>query len=259
MANRDDPMARAAELRRRAEEEARRMPDPAPGNLAAQPPETLLRTLQELQVHRIELELQNEDLRRAGATVPIVLTSGFGSEQALRPFQGRAVAGFLPKPYHIQELAETIRSALEDRHGPGRLAPEARGERAAWRGDLETGHPVLDAQHRSLLQGVNAIQAAAGRGAGAEAAQALARLVDEALTHFGFEESQMAATAFPGAREHQADHVQLIAQLQGLASRIGPDGAGLTPQMLDFIQDWVVCHMQTENLQLARHLRAGGH
>jgi PAS domain-containing protein len=60
-------MARAAELRRRAEEEARRMPGPAPGNLAAQPPETLLRTLQELQVHRIELELQNEDLRRAQA------------------------------------------------------------------------------------------------------------------------------------------------------------------------------------------------
>ena len=50
MRHRDDRAAKAADLRRRAE-------DVAPGTAASSP-------LHELQVHQIELEMQNEELRR---------------------------------------------------------------------------------------------------------------------------------------------------------------------------------------------------
>ncbi len=59
MVGKDDRPAQAAELRRRAEERAR--------ETATQPPENtgIEQTLLELRVHQIELEMQNDELRRA--------------------------------------------------------------------------------------------------------------------------------------------------------------------------------------------------
>src|ERR1035437_700849 len=57
----------AAELRRRAEEMDRGEAALAPENLDGLSPEEARRTLHELRVHQIELEMQNEELRRAQA------------------------------------------------------------------------------------------------------------------------------------------------------------------------------------------------
>jgi len=54
--------ANAAILRKQAEEQAR---DMEPISLSAQPPEAIQQMLHELQVHQIQLEMQNEELRRA--------------------------------------------------------------------------------------------------------------------------------------------------------------------------------------------------
>ncbi len=64
----DDKTSRqTAELRRRAEEIARRKVAQLPGNLEAPGPEETQQMLHELQVHQIELEMQNEELRRVQA------------------------------------------------------------------------------------------------------------------------------------------------------------------------------------------------
>lgn len=55
----------ASELRERAEAIARRKFPLSHLNLATLPPEVVLKTLHELQVHQIELEMQNEELQRA--------------------------------------------------------------------------------------------------------------------------------------------------------------------------------------------------
>ena len=35
--------------------------------------------------------------------------------------------------------------------------------------------------------------------------------------------------------------------------------AGFTAAVLDYLQDWVVCHIQTEDRGMARHLNQDGH
>ncbi len=65
MTSKADQTAQAAELRKQAEEIARGKAAQSPEHLAALSPEENRQTLHELRVHQIELELQNEELRRA--------------------------------------------------------------------------------------------------------------------------------------------------------------------------------------------------
>jgi PAS domain S-box-containing protein len=63
--SRDDRPEQAAELRRRAEEMSLETAVQSPENLEALSPEETQQTIHELRVHQIELEMQNEELRRA--------------------------------------------------------------------------------------------------------------------------------------------------------------------------------------------------
>jgi PAS domain S-box-containing protein len=65
MSEKETPSRVADELRQRAEEVARARESRRPENLEVLPPEATQRLLHELRVHQIELEMQNEELRRA--------------------------------------------------------------------------------------------------------------------------------------------------------------------------------------------------
>lgn len=67
MNNNADESEKAAKLRWRAEELARRKTAPSPDDQEAISPRDMRQTLHELRVHQIELEMQNEELRRAQA------------------------------------------------------------------------------------------------------------------------------------------------------------------------------------------------
>ena len=67
MTSKDNRPDQAAELRRQAEAMARESGALSPEQLEALSPEDTRRTLHELRVHQIELEMQNEELRRARA------------------------------------------------------------------------------------------------------------------------------------------------------------------------------------------------
>jgi two-component system, cell cycle sensor histidine kinase and response regulator CckA len=44
------------------------------------------------------------ELQRIGTTTPIVLTSGYDSQELSQRFVGRGVAAFLQKPYGLSQL-----------------------------------------------------------------------------------------------------------------------------------------------------------
>lgn len=206
--------------------------------------------LMDFSMPNMDGERAYRELRRAGAMVPIVMTSGFGAEDALRPLRGRGVAGFLAKPYRLADLADAVHAAL-DRTGSREPVP--------WLREFETGHPALDASHREVLQAFNRVLAAAAGGGPEDPERALARLIDAAGAHFALEDSLMQATGCAEGREHQVAHARLMARIQDLAGRIRRGEERFTPPVLDFIQDWVVCHIQAEDQPMARHLRRTGH
>ena len=69
----------------------------------------------------------------------------------------------------------------------------------------------------------------------------------------------MAGAGYARAKEHHDVHLHLTSQIQDLAQKISRGDATLTPPILNFLEDWLLCHIQREDLDLARHLYTGGH
>jgi CheY-like chemotaxis protein len=54
-------------------------------------------------------------LREHDPEVPVVLSSGFSEEEAVRRFEGLGLSGFLQKPYRLETLVDTIRHGIRIR------------------------------------------------------------------------------------------------------------------------------------------------
>lgn len=53
------------------------------------------------------------ELRRLKSDVRVILSSGYNEQSATHRFAGKGLAGFIQKPYRIQELVDVLRRALE--------------------------------------------------------------------------------------------------------------------------------------------------
>jgi signal transduction histidine kinase len=58
------------------------------------------------------------ELRRLGASVPVILSSGFNETEAIRRFEGLGLAGFIQKPFALGTLVERVRHCLPARQEP---------------------------------------------------------------------------------------------------------------------------------------------
>jgi len=209
--------------------------------------------LLDLTMPRMGGEEACRELRRAGATVPILLTSGFGSEEALQRFRVMAPAGFLQKPYRIQELADAVRNALGSAGGVVLRGRPPR-EPVAWIHEFDTGEPLLDHQHKDLVRAFNNLVAAT-EGPAEATGRAYARFQEVLVGHCATEEGQMAASAFPGCLAHKSAHQRMLNQVEDLGEQLRAGTLACTPQVLDCLEDLLLTHMQLEDLELARHLR----
>ena len=66
----------------------------------------------DLTMPRMDGEESCRELRRLGADVPVILTSGFNEAEAMARFEGLGLAGFLKKPFSLGAFAELVRSLL---------------------------------------------------------------------------------------------------------------------------------------------------
>jgi hemerythrin-like metal-binding protein len=201
-----------------------------------------------------------KELRRAGAMVPILLTSGLGEEEILERFTGRGLAGFLHKPFTFRRLASALRKALaafrppepgEEPPGDGRPA-----ERVVWVPEYETGHPLMDAEHRYLVDLYNDLARATERGDG-DPVRALLDLLEAGVAHFR-SESSILDPEDPPSREHLEVHGRLTDLAHDLARKAREGRLPITPNLLNFLEDWLLCHIQREDMDLGRKLQEDG-
>ena len=128
-----------------------------------------------------------------------------------------------------------------------------------WDKRLETGHGKIDEQHQSLVEIFNRLHGAMKQGKGkAEVEGILVFLKDYTVTHFAMEEELMARHSYTAAARHQAIHADLVRQVADLVGKFQAGTASLTLPVMNFLEDWLVQHIQGEDYRMALEFKSKG-
>lgn len=129
-----------------------------------------------------------------------------------------------------------------------------------WTDKLSVGVGVLDQDHRRLVGMVNDLYDAMQAGHGKDA---LGRILNELIKytqlHFGREEQFFAQTAYPAASVHKREHESLTNQVLEVQRKyMAGSGATLSIDVLQFLKNWLINHIQGSDQKYRAHLNANG-
>jgi hemerythrin len=131
----------------------------------------------------------------------------------------------------------------------------------SWDDGYSVGIKEIDEQHKELINLINLLYEAMSAGKGDQVlGEIMERLVIYTQTHFVTEERLMVEYQFPGYAEHKAEHDDLIGQVAIIHRQYKEGAAGLTMQILIFLEDWLVEHiLGVDQLYKAFLLEKGVH
>ena len=114
-----------------------------------------------------------------------------------------------------------------------------------WSDALSVGVREIDAQHRKLVEMINSLNEAMLARAGREAQRSVIDgMVDYAASHFATEEKYMEAFGYSARSTHKTEHERFTAKALDLKARVQRAGFVLTLEIVDFLKDWLVNHIQ---------------
>jgi hemerythrin len=127
-----------------------------------------------------------------------------------------------------------------------------------WSEDYLIGIEKIDRQHEAFFTAAQRLYDEVLLCRGDKAiAEALSFLRDYAEKHFQEEEGLMRDHEFPGLQEHRALHAGFMEQLGNLEEEFNQDRTGtedLANRVLELTQDWLVDHIQTQDMRYAKHI-----
>jgi hemerythrin len=83
----------------------------------------------------------------------------------------------------------------------------------------------------------------------------MAFLSDYVESHFSHEETHMQTTQYPGFAGHKAIHDDMRLQVANLVAETEKDAGSLTEDVVNFLTNWLLHHINDEDRLMARHLR----
>ena len=128
-----------------------------------------------------------------------------------------------------------------------------------WNPGLSVKIAQFDDQHRQLVDMINALHDAMKAGNSNEVlGTTLDRLVSYTSTHFAAEEQLMAAHDYPDIVVHKAAHEGLIKQVLELQQMFKAGQAILTLDVMMFLRDWLMGHIQIVDKQYGVYFNSKG-
>lgn len=129
-----------------------------------------------------------------------------------------------------------------------------------WTEKLSVGVAVLDDDHKRLVAMLNDLYDAMQAGHGKElVGPTLEGLVEYAKLHFAREEKFFAQTGYPLAAAHKQEHDDLTRQVLEVRNKYAAGvTASLSMDVLKFLRNWLIGHIQGSDQKYRPHLNAGG-
>lgn len=128
-------------------------------------------------------------------------------------------------------------------------------EHILWTPALEIGVPLIDGQHRELLDMANRLMDAVDSGQGLSAtelaATSLARYIS---THFRDEEAYMESVGYPKFQMHKNAHTSLLDLVIHYLDMLRENQAMTRADVGEFLGTWVVGHIINFDLKLKDHV-----
>lgn len=141
-----------------------------------------------------------------------------------------------------------------------RASPEQELSRSSlnlilWSSIWETGIEKIDNQHKELLRQMNNLFDAINyKDAENNLPGMLMFLSGYVDAHFRDEEEAMDATEYPGLASHRAVHEDMRKQVGVLIAQFQEDPAVVTAGVVNYLVEWLVNHMEGDDLFMAAHL-----
>jgi hemerythrin len=128
-----------------------------------------------------------------------------------------------------------------------------------WNSSLETGHELIDNQHKQLVVAVNRLLDAcrSGRGA-AEVAATMDFLTGYTIKHFSDDEKLQEQYDYPDYLVHKRLHDDFKVVVGDLTKRLINEGP--TDEIIDEVSasigDWLVNHIKGDDFRMAAYIKA---
>jgi methyl-accepting chemotaxis protein len=140
----------------------------------------------------------------------------------------------------LNHEAETMRAVADS----FLIRLQSGGATLEWSDAWVAGHPVIDADHKMLLQYVNALNQAMVEGKGRDiAADVLNKLVSYTRDHFAREEVIWEKGGLRSLPQHRKTHKDLVAKVEQFQKAFVAGEATLTTELMAFLREWLIDHV----------------
>jgi len=114
-----------------------------------------------------------------------------------------------------------------------------------WSEALEVGHPIIDYDHRMLVNIANDLHRAVKFKQGDESViGGLKRLVQYIETHFAREEALFLDTRYPHVEKHMKNHRDIEKLVHGFLIAFETDPRAVDMEkLLNFLKEWLIKHI----------------
>jgi hemerythrin len=123
-----------------------------------------------------------------------------------------------------------------------------------WTHDLESGIPVIDEQHKRIIEFINELYDARQSGNASETNQVMEGLLNYTVTHFEFEEGLQEKAGYPFLKAHQRIHEIFMKKIADIRARAAT-GEEVAHELLTLLKGWLVSHIKGEDRDYVESVR----
>ncbi|RMG59917.1 MAG: bacteriohemerythrin, partial [Gammaproteobacteria bacterium] len=129
-------------------------------------------------------------------------------------------------------------------------SPQSSDELIRWEDSYATGIDTVDAQHRRLIELINALFSCMKQGGDNQTvAEAVTALVDYTRVHFTDEERLMRRHGYPELEAHQGIHETFVNAVEDYQRRLA-EGQRLRPaELFNFLKGWLIHHIKEQDIK----------
>lgn len=124
-----------------------------------------------------------------------------------------------------------------------------------WTQDLESGIPVIDAQHKRIVDYINELSTACQTGNDKETQNVIEGLLDYTITHFQFEEDLQEKAGYPFLKAHRRIHEIFMKKVATIRER-SAKGEDIAYELLDLLNGWLASHIKSEDRDYVESVKA---